>query len=191
MHARTAFAVVDECSWAGPLPAGLLTRTPRGRNFLVRANQMGVDIAARPTRHSRPRAGSRTSNLHGPGHVCPAPTPPDIDVVGAKKPGAGSVRAPDAIRKRHESATDLTFHRNNPTLVDDLVGAGEDQGGIVRSSALAVLRLTTSSNLVGCCTAFRQDRRPSKSARYRPRVSRAPAQDGVAGIWKNPKPSMR
>src|SRR6516164_11362202 len=63
------------------------------RNFLVRTDQMDVDIAARRTRHSRPRAGSRTSNLHGPGHICPAPTPPVIDVLGAKKPGAGSARA--------------------------------------------------------------------------------------------------
>src|SRR6516162_11262677 len=85
------------------------------RNFLVRTDQMDVDIAARRTRHSRPRAGSRTSNLHGPGHICPAPTPPDIDVLGAKKPGAGSARArcdPQASPVCNRS----DIHRNNPTL---------------------------------------------------------------------------
>src|SRR5262249_42902082 len=37
-------------------------------------------------------------------------------------------------------------------LFDDLVGAGEDRRRTVRPSAFAVLSLTTSSNLVGCCT---------------------------------------
>src|SRR5215469_16476279 len=103
-------------SWAGPLPNNLPAgrRTRPWRNFLVRVDQMGVDSAARRTRHSRPRAGLSISM--GQGTSAPAPTPPDIDVVGAKKPGSGPARAPDAIRKRHESATDLTFHRNNPTL---------------------------------------------------------------------------
>ena len=35
-------------------------------------------------------------------------------------------------------------------LFDHLVGAGEQRGGTSRPSALAVLRLITSSNLVGC-----------------------------------------
>src|SRR5437899_10820330 len=35
---------------------------------------------------------------------------------------------------------------------DELVGAGEDRLRHVRPSVLVVLRLTTSSNLVGCCT---------------------------------------
>jgi hypothetical protein len=37
-------------------------------------------------------------------------------------------------------------------LFDHLVGAGEQREGTVRPSALAILRLMTSSNLVGACT---------------------------------------
>jgi hypothetical protein len=47
-------------------------------------------------------------------------------------------------------------HENGPASaaepqpsLDDLVGPGEDQGGIVRPSDLAVLRFIISSNLVG------------------------------------------
>ena len=48
------------------------------------------------------------------------------------------------------------FHRLDRTSLrlahsfDHLVGAGEQRGGTVRPSALAVLRLMNSSNLVGC-----------------------------------------
>ena len=38
------------------------------------------------------------------------------------------------------------------SLFDHLVGAGEHVGGMSRPSALAVLRLITSSYLVGACT---------------------------------------
>jgi hypothetical protein len=38
------------------------------------------------------------------------------------------------------------------SLLDHLVGGGNSVSGMVRPSALAVLRLTIISNLVGCCT---------------------------------------
>ena len=46
----------------------------------------------------------------------------------------------------------LCQKRTSAILFDHLVGAGEHDGGMVRPSALAVLRLITSSYLVGACT---------------------------------------
>ena len=42
----------------------------------------------------------------------------------------------------------------NSILLDHLVGAREHVGGTVSPSALAVTRLTTRSNLVGCSTGM-------------------------------------
>jgi hypothetical protein len=70
-----------------------------------------------------------------------------------------------------KSATTELMHRSKDLAIHHLVGAGEKCGpGTVRPSALAVLSLMTSSNLVGCSIGrsagfipFRMLRRSSQS----------------------------
>src|SRR5437016_960990 len=47
---------------------------------------------------------------------------------------------------------ELTEPLSDTALLDDLIHLQQHRPGIVNPSALAVLRLTTSSNLVGCST---------------------------------------
>ena len=59
-----------------------------------------------------------------------------------------------AVRSRNnQSEKKHLINLESPaSLVDHLVGLGEQRRGTARPSALAVLRLMTSSNLVGCWT---------------------------------------
>jgi hypothetical protein len=67
-----------------------------------------------------------------------AKCPQGAVVGGHRAPGEANSRAPELAAWVEHG------------LLDDLVRSPQHDGGIVRPSALAVLRLMTSSNLVGC-----------------------------------------
>ena len=57
-----------------------------------------------------------------------------------------------AVRTRADEGRKPTRSGHSLGLFDDLVGAGKDEGGTVRPSAFAVLRLTTNPNVTACWT---------------------------------------
>ena len=71
--------------------------------------------------------------------------------MGLSKPITGIACCARAA-SGHAAAPTSSVMNSRRCSFDHLVGAGEHIGGTSRPSALAVLRLMTSSNLVGSCT---------------------------------------
>ena len=105
-------------------------------------------------KRSAPTSSSHTPwpNPHSACGTAAAPLPA-ISCLGAFRPPAARARGEVRHCRQPKTCTKpAVSRRSKAPLLDHLVGARRSSMGTSRPSALAVLRLITSSNLTGACT---------------------------------------